>query len=81
MATCSVSEIMAESSPWGAVTHNPLRKARLVLLCQILKALDPATNCDVPELMVEGKCFCAVTMNPLEQVELALLCRIKNAVP
>jgi hypothetical protein len=79
MATCNPSELLAAHPCFCGATVNPLKLARLSLLCQILQTLDPMASCNVDDLLERGKCFCPVTVNPADIAELQLLCDIAAA--
>jgi len=76
MSQCDATALLQSGACFCKVTVDPLKQARLALLCQILQGLNPMQTCDVPTLMQAAKCFCSVTVDPEKMVELQLLANI-----
>lgn len=80
MATCNAQVLMQEGNCFCGVTVRPFQIAKLALLCEMIKILNPMATCDLPTLMQSAKCFCGVTTNPFEMVELQMLCELRSAL-
>src|SRR5207247_7692087 len=76
MATCSVSDLMAEAACYCAVPAKGLEQLKLALLCKLWQQNDPMAQCDVTSLMESAKCFDCLSPHQLDVLQAQLLCEI-----
>lgn len=76
MATCSLPSLLQSGKCFCGATTDPVRIARLTLLCQILQSKNPVASCNLATLESAGVQFQKVTMDKANIAELELMSQI-----
>ena len=76
MATCSASDLLAESACFCALGNKQLDLVKVALLCQLWQQNNPMAECDVSSLLSDARCFDCLTPKEISIVQTQLLCEI-----
>lgn len=80
MAQCDTQSLMSEAQCFVCTPSGQSTILELVLLCKIVKALDPMANCDVQSLLSEAQCFACLNPQQWEILKLQLLCNMADTI-
>lgn len=76
MAVCDLTELMPEARCNLCMSDKQIAAVTNVLLCRILKELDPMASCDVADLLAGAQEFLFLNSRELSAIQVHLLCEI-----